>query len=147
MTTITTTIKPLKKMTLDNVKGETEWIVREDYIDTLTGIKIPAGFKTDLSSVPSIFWPSIPAYGLGTVAPVVHDYMYRNAGKTFSMYHNDGSPWGYERAFTKKQADKYFRIHMRHEGIGHIKRFLAYNAVKFFAGCVWKRHLKKNIGK
>ena len=41
-------------------------------------IKVPAGFVTDLASVPRIFWNILPPFGVYDRAAVLHDWLYRN---------------------------------------------------------------------
>lgn len=41
--------------------------------DTIT---IPAGFETDLSSVPKFLWGVFPPFGRGLMAYIIHDYLY-----------------------------------------------------------------------
>lgn len=45
-------------------------------------ITVPAGFKTDLASIPRFFWRVLPQVGKYDAAAVVHDYLYRNNGVT-----------------------------------------------------------------
>lgn len=37
---------------------------------------VPAGFVTDLASIPRIFWSVLPSDGVYTFPAIVHDYMY-----------------------------------------------------------------------
>ncbi len=39
-------------------------------------ITIPAGFKTDLSSVPKVLWGLFPPFGRGLMAYIIHDFLY-----------------------------------------------------------------------
>lgn len=39
-------------------------------------ITIPAGFETDLSSVPKILWSAFPPFGKWLLAYIIHDYLY-----------------------------------------------------------------------
>lgn len=50
---------------------------------------VPAGFKTDLASIPRFFWRILPPFGKYDKAAVVHDFLYQVA------------PFD----FTRKQAD------------------------------------------
>lgn len=48
-----------------------------DLDDVLIGhISVPAGFETDLGSIPRIFWNLLPPIGPASQAFVVHDYLY-----------------------------------------------------------------------
>jgi hypothetical protein len=41
-------------------------------------ITIPKGFQTDFSSVPEFLWGIMKPFGEFLLAPIVHDYLYRN---------------------------------------------------------------------
>lgn len=121
------------------------WTVREEYLDPDVCVKIPAGFTTDLASIPRILWAILPPYALSERAPLIHDYLYRFAGKTVEVY---SVPYGMlvgHRAFMKSDADKIFLKIMKDESVKQWKRITAYYAVKFFAGGVWKKHREKNL--
>lgn len=45
-------------------------------------ITVPAGFKTDLASIPRFFWRVLPPVGRYDKAAVVHDYLYQFNGVT-----------------------------------------------------------------
>lgn len=79
-----------------------------------TEIDVPAGFKTDLASVPRLFWAILPPHGTYGKAAVVHDYCYR--------YAVHSKPW----------ADKVFREGMKVLGVPAWKRFVMYWAVRLF---------------
>jgi len=38
---------------------------------------VPTGFKTDLASIPRVFWNILPPFGKYTEAAVLHDWLYR----------------------------------------------------------------------
>lgn len=42
-------------------------------------IQVPAGFVTDLASVPRMFWVILPPHGQYAKAAILHDYLYANA--------------------------------------------------------------------
>ena len=63
------------------VKGsDTEWIVRYpiDYYSNVLGkvITVPAGFITDLASIPRLLWWLYPPSGKYDLAVVLHDILY-----------------------------------------------------------------------
>jgi hypothetical protein len=45
-------------------------------------ITVPAGFKTDLASIPAPVWILIPKVGKYDKAAVIHDFLYANNGCT-----------------------------------------------------------------
>lgn len=68
-----------------------------DFVDTDgTVVSIPAGFVTDLASVPPIARSIVPKIGYWSQAAVAHDigYAYHRAGKN--------------ETWTRKQVDKWF---------------------------------------
>ena len=74
---------------------------------------VPAGFSTDLDSVPRI--PLVYAYlkGRATKAAVIHDWLYHNK-------------------HPRKAADKVFLAAMKDEGIGMVRRNAIYRGVRLF---------------
>lgn len=39
-------------------------------------IRVPAGFETDLASIPRLFWPLLPPQGRYAKAAILHDWLY-----------------------------------------------------------------------
>lgn len=87
--------------------------------DGLPTVRVPAGFVTDLDSVPRI--PGIYAMFKGhTVnAAVIHD-------------------WLYERGKGKVVADRTFLVAMEHEGLPIWRRWPIYLAVAIFGWFIYK---------
>ena len=56
--------------------GWKHWILVQDFVEG--DITVPAGFRTDLASVPRFLWAFIPPMGRYTQAVVVHDWMCAN---------------------------------------------------------------------
>lgn len=91
-----------------------DWKLLEDLVyqgndDIFT---IPAGFITDLASIPPIFKPFFPVYGKYTKAAVMHDCHY------------------IEQHISRKDADGIFRRTMRESTVGKIRRYLMWFAVR-----------------
>ncbi|EEH9150712.1 DUF1353 domain-containing protein, partial [Salmonella enterica subsp. enterica serovar Kentucky] len=82
--------------------------------DNSDAIEVPAGFVTDLASVPRIFWTLLPPDGKYAKAAIIHDYMYDNALRT------------------KKEADRIFLDGMIVLGVPKWKRMIMYWAVRSF---------------
>jgi hypothetical protein len=92
--------------------GKYRW---EVYLPIKTGgITVPAGFVTDLTSVPRLLWPVLPPYGRYLTAAIVHDYAYENA------------------LLTKSKVDRIFYKNMLISGVPRWKRRVMYWAVKRF---------------
>lgn len=81
-------------------------------------VNVPVGFKTDFKSTPRIFWSIVPPFGLGSVAAVIHDWLY-----------NDEV---YKQSYTRKEADEIFYWLMRYYGVGKLKASLMYYMVRLF---------------
>ncbi|MEQ1667205.1 MAG: DUF1353 domain-containing protein [Sulfuriferula sp.] len=77
-------------------------------------IRIPAGYVTDLTSVPRPLWAIYPPHGRYAKAAIVHDYLYSNA------------------LVNKAYADKTFYEAMGVLGVRKVTRQLMYFAVLIF---------------
>ncbi|HAK1937095.1 TPA: DUF1353 domain-containing protein [Salmonella enterica] len=82
--------------------------------DSSDVIEVPAGFVTDLASVPRIFWTLLPPDGKYAKAAIIHDYLYDNALRT------------------KQEADRIFLDGMTVLGVPKWKRILIYLVVRIF---------------
>ncbi len=92
-------------------------------------IIVPAGFITDMASIPQIFWNILPPDGPYGKAAVVHDYLYRTGGKV------DVSP---AHTFTKAEADNIFYEAMGELGVAGWRKWIMYQAVRLFGGSSFK---------
>ncbi|MED62060.1 DUF1353 domain-containing protein [Salmonella enterica] len=106
--------------------GHYNWRVYEPFEfylsdDNSDVISVPAGFITDLVSVPRIFWTLLPPDGKYAKAAIIHDWMYDNALRT------------------KKEADKIFLDGMTVLGVPRWKRTIMYYAVKLFGRGMYGR--------
>ncbi|HAP0136057.1 TPA: DUF1353 domain-containing protein [Escherichia coli] len=77
-------------------------------------IEVPAGYVTDLASVPRILWVVFPPHGRYAKAAIVHDWLYDNALRT------------------KAEADRIFLDAMTVLGVPCWRRRLMYLAVRLF---------------
>ncbi|MEJ7567717.1 MAG: DUF1353 domain-containing protein [Gaiellaceae bacterium] len=114
--------------------GERQWRLEADYEyrDGATTIAVPSGFRFDLSSVPRLFWPLIAPFELSIAAPLVHDFLYRHAGRP-----PDGSV-APPRTYTRAEVDQMFRAIMEAEAVPAWRRILAYLAVRSFGRTAWR---------
>jgi len=83
-------------------------------------IMVPAGFVTDLATVPRVLWPFIAPSGPHQRAAIVHDYLYQCVGDV-----------------SRFLADAIFRDLMRQLDVPLWRRVLAYYAVRAFGGRHW----------
>lgn len=89
-----------------------EYLAVVEIDDRILKIKIPAGFETDLASVPRILWSWIPPTGKYLRAAVVHDYLYC------------------VQTVSKAEADAIFKAMSRFFGVGWMRAQLMYIAVR-----------------
>ncbi len=99
--------------------GHFLWRVHEPFAFYLSDdesdvIEVPAGFITDLATIPRIFWILLPPDGKYAKAAIIHDYLYDNALRT------------------KKEADLIFLDGMEVLGVPKWKRTIMYWAVRWF---------------
>ena len=87
-------------------------------------ITVPAGFVTDMASVPLILQPFLQKDEGLLEAAVFHDFLYSN---------------GCELPVSRSDADRVFLEAMTEAGMGAIKRGWAYWAVRGGAAKSWKR--------
>lgn len=111
--------------------GHYNWRVHEPFAfylsdDNSDVISVPAGFVTDLASVPRVFWTLLPPDGKYAKAAIIHDYLYDNALRT------------------KKEADKIFLDGMTVLGVPKWKRTIMYWAVRLFGRGMYNRKTPAN---
>jgi hypothetical protein len=104
-------------------KGFNSWELAEDFIQNLDNetIKVPKSFKTNLASVPRLFWSIIPPFGKYSQASVIHDYLY------------------FSKIYSKKESDKIFYKFMLQYGTYKWKAIVMYLAVKLFGSKAWQK--------
>ena len=88
-------------------------------------ISVPSGFKTDLGSVPQIFWNVIPPIGKPLRGYILHDWLYANQDMTRAI------------------ADAVLLEAMEVAGVGWLKRTVIYMAVRCGGWKAWNDHAKK----
>lgn len=81
---------------------------------------IPAGFITDWASVPQIFWSLVSPINLACEPSILHDSLYAT------------------RIVPRAQADGMFRRMLREAGVGFVRRWMMYLAVRTFGWVAWK---------
>ena len=92
-------------------------------------IIVPAGFRTDLASVPKALWILIPNSGKHTFAAVVHDYLYVNNKKSINGIFD----------FSRSDCDEIFYNKMRYYQVEKMKAKTMWLAVRAFG---WKFYKK-----
>lgn len=97
------------------------WRVARDWEAPLNSgviVTVPAGFDTDLASVPRPFWVLVPPYGKCTGPAVLHDYLCLHRRRL---------------GMTRKQVDIEFLAAMTAAGVRPWRRKLMYWAVRAYA--------------
>ena len=107
------------------------WTLAEDFRRVIDGREwfIPAGFSFDLASIPRALWGLLASHELGVLAPLCHDWLYRNGGLT---------PSAWPVRYTRARADDLFLRQMKESGVSLLRRRAAYLAVRAFGGRSWK---------
>ena len=95
-------------------------------------ITVPKGFIYDRASIPRIFWVLVDKDSLSNVAPLFHDYLYRQGGV---LPENQVSPY---RKFSRNDTDDLFLELMTKCGVNRWRREAAYQAVRRGGGYAWK---------
>lgn len=102
--------------------------------DAAEPIIVPKGFITDYASIPRIFWPLLPPWGKYGPAAIVHDYLYTRAGMTVPSPEDPSRMVESDR----KTADRIFLLAMAQLGVGVVKRYVMYFAVRLFGRAAYK---------
>lgn len=115
-----------------DIINEADWILlinfRVKWTDA-TGkrrmLTVPAGFKTDLSSIPKFARSIISVVGRQNHASIIHDWVYY-------------SRVDYERVgWTRADIDLFFLLMMEECGVGWWRRTAMYRAVRVGGGKDW----------
>jgi len=96
-----------------------QWFPDARQSDRFKAVEAPAGFVTDLASIPRIFWSVLPTNGDYVYAAVIHDYLY------WAQY------------TTKDEADKILDLCMDDFGIGAVTRATIIGGVSVFGQRAW----------
>lgn len=91
------------------------------YHTNVNSVTVPAGFITDLASVPRIFWAVFPPFGKYTRAATLHDWLYRSS------------------VTSRAVADAIFLEAMEADGVSFATRAILYSAVRLFGWAAFKR--------
>ena len=86
-------------------------------------VEVPAGYETNLASVPRLLWPIFPPFGVYNRAAVIHDYLLDQGGHRFL-------------------ADAIFRECMAILGVPWYRRVAMFYAVRMYS--IWVTWRKRN---
>jgi len=86
-------------------------------------VVVAQGFVTDGASIPRLFWGIIgcPLRGKYVGSAIIHDGLYAS------------------HRLSKSEADKFFLEMMKHNGVGVIRRYAMYYAVKIFGRSSYRK--------
>ena len=84
---------------------------------------VPAGFKTDLASIPRLLRGIIPQVGRHIQPAIAHDYCYRVA----------------KSGRSRVQADRMFLDGMKETGVRFTRRWVMYLGVRMFGWLSWRK--------
>lgn len=85
----------------------------------LREVVVPAGFVTDLASIPAIFFSLFRPDGAYAHAAVIHDFLY------------------WQQTTTREVADEIFRVAMHDLGVSPIERYLLFRGVASMGQGSW----------
>lgn len=88
-------------------------------------IKVPAGFITDLTSIPRILWFILHPCGQWAKSSIIHDYLYSKSNTTK----------------TRLEADKIFLEGLKVLKVPLVQRYALYYAVRLFGASSFKGSL------
>lgn len=95
---------------------------------------VPAGFTTDLASIPRALWTVIAPFELSCVAPIVHDWLYQHGGRIETRH----ATLRLMRTFSRADADAFLLDLMEQEAVSVWRRWSAYHAVRLFGASSWQ---------
>jgi len=119
---------------LHPVGSKGDWALDSDFFvriendagdDAPVNIKVPAGFATDLASVPRL--------------PVVH-WLFAGRARRAAILHD----WLYELRYPRKWADRVFRAAMQAEGVGAINRWAMWAGVRIGGGYIYRSYQEQS---
>lgn len=125
-------------MKVDIQNDGRRYVLLEDYIYPVIGVKAPAGLVTDFASIPRWFWPVFPPTGHYQHAAVAHDRLcdLHNAGTDQIVTE---TPMGVvvqdfdHPVRTRRDIDRLFRVQMKLDGVGWRTRYTLWLAVRLYA--------------
>ncbi|WP_245591415.1 DUF1353 domain-containing protein [Derxia gummosa] len=91
-------------------------------------IVVPAGFVTDLASIPRVFWSALPPDGAYTFPAIVHDYLY------------------WIQKYPRETADRVLRYGMDDMKVSSDVAAIIYTAVRVGGGSAWASNARLKQG-
>lgn len=123
--------------------GRGEYVVTNDpvYAGKHQRIPIRRGFRTDLATSPRIFWAWIPPFGTYEKATVLHDWLCVQLQKWHMWLESERSGLAPDPPpCSSVDTDGLFRRVMHEGGVGFVKRWVMWAAVRWgAASSVYRR--------
>jgi hypothetical protein len=96
-------------------------------------LTIPAGFKSDLASIPKFLRiiPGFDCYECGIPGPVCHDAIYQGIV-------------GRDLGIDRRRADRILHTLMRCDGVGRVRSWIVWAAVRLFGWWAWRQMPQRN---
>lgn len=122
-------------------KGRSLWGLQRDLTyrpgqgDDL--ITVPAGFVTDLASIPRWGWVLLPPDGPWVKAAIVHDFLYATSGTGAWKRRSNGRTRA--EPYTRAEADDVFKEGLENRGVDRLRRLIIWTAVRLGGGRGWGR--------
>jgi hypothetical protein len=112
----------LNRADLEQLPDGRNWRVTEafGFWSAFTGlITVPVNFKTDLASIPQLFWNILPPFGKYTDAAILHDFLYRT------------------QILPRATADRVLLVAMKVSRVKFWQRLIIYWNVRWFGHIAW----------
>lgn len=98
-------------------------------------ITVPAGFVTDLASIPRWCWIILPPDGPWVKAAIIHDFLYATSGKGHWKRRTDGRARA--APYSRKEADAIFKEALENRGVDKFRRSILWAAVRIGGAKGW----------
>jgi hypothetical protein len=100
------------------------WQPNSDQVGKFEAVEVPAGFVTDLASIPPIFYTALRPDGEYAYAAIIHDFLY----------------WTQTRP--RAIADEVFKLAMADFEVSNMTISAIYQAIRRFGGRAWDENAK-----
>lgn len=125
--------------------GRSLWALRDDLTyqtggDATELVTVPAGFVTDLASVPRVVWSFYPPDGPWVKAAIIHDFLYDTEGSGV-WYKRQGISRG--RSYSRAESDAILKEGMADRGIGRWEQLVIWAAVRIGGKGGWGKTDRK----
>lgn len=100
-------------------KEPLDWRAKAGVQMTPAQVSVPAGFVTDLASIPSVLWSVLPPAARYSYAAIIHDYLY------------------WFQPCSRAEADTVLEAAMEDLKVSAAKIAIIYNAVRLEGGSAW----------